>query len=196
MGLCRRRTAPTRRRCNHRRHRPAEEVHRAAGRVEVRLRHLRRLGQASSASGNVYTEGGKTDTTGSSACSTRATCPSTSPGKSSRRRATSWCRCPRTASPRRLCAGSPRTASATRPTSGPSPWETVGTARPADRIGQDRVRGLQPQALRRRNDRPGASGHGPAVHSSPGKATTRPSCFDKYPLQMVSPHPRFSLPHS
>ena len=69
----------------------------------------------------------------------------------------------------RRCAGSPRTASATRPTGARrrgTPW----AARACDADGQDRVRQLEPQALlrvRRRGGR-GAPGDGPAVHRELG----------------------------
>ena len=66
--------------------------------------------------GDIYTEGGRPSSTGPSASSTPATCRSTSPGTSSARRATTWCPCRSPTRPRRPCAGSPRTASATPPT--------------------------------------------------------------------------------
>ena len=58
-------------------HRPAEEVHRAAGRDQVRLRHLRDAGRASGHRRHLHRWAARTSSTGSRSTSTPPTCPST-----------------------------------------------------------------------------------------------------------------------
>ena len=68
-------------------------------------------------------------------------------------------------------------------------------ARPRHADGQDRVRQLEPQALLRvgRRRRRGAAGARPAVHRELGGPPHRRSSRREFPLQLISPHPRFSF---
>ena len=61
---------------------------------------------------------------------------------------------------------------------------------PADAVGQARVRGVEPQALR--PGRPGARRPSCATCRR-GRARTRRSSTSKYPLQLITPHPRHSF---
>ena len=124
---------------------PAEEVHRAAGRVQVRLRHLRRAGQTSMGVGRAFHRR-RHDRTGlgASTASPRPTCPSTSPGRSSRRRDTSWCPCPRTRKSTPALRWFAEGRKQTRPTGdrGLTTRSACKGLQTHDR--QDRVRQLQP----------------------------------------------------
>ena len=93
--------------------------------------------------GDIYTEGGLTELDWARRIFEASDLPSTSPGTSSARRATTSSRCrSRTTRPRPPCAGSPRTASATRPHWGPPPWDTVGRKGLQTTTGKIRVRQL------------------------------------------------------
>ena len=73
-------------------HRAGAEVHRAARREQVGLRDLRRAGRQARHRATSTPRAATPSSTGSSACSTPATCPTTSRGRSSPTRATTSCR--------------------------------------------------------------------------------------------------------
>ena len=74
------------------------------------------------------------------------------------------------ASPRRRCAGSPKTASKDTPDWGPPPWDTVERQGPADasRARSSSSPPASSASTRPTTCRPGAPGHGPAVHPELG----------------------------
>ena len=75
---------------------------------------------------------------------------------------------------------------------GPRPGDTVGLEGPADAVRQDRVRELTLKHLEMDVVDPERPAMGPQfIPSWEGHHTTE--LYGKYPLQMVSPHPRFSF---
>ena len=153
-------------------HRPGEEVHRTARRVEVRLRDLLAAGRTTGLWVSIYTQGGTPISTGSGAFSMPATSPRASPGRTSCRRATTWCRSPRTESALPPCAGSRRTGCVTRRIWGPNRatlWGSRGSGRLRARSSSWRPASSASTSRRHRRSR--APGHGPAVHSQLGRAS-------------------------
>ena len=164
------------------------EVRRAGGRVQGRLRHLRRAGRAAGRRGGVHRG---QHLRGLDQEDVRLVGParSTSTTRTSRRRATSSSRRSRTTSRRPRCAGSPRAGPATRPTPAtPSGAPTRPTSwRPsAARSSSSR------RACWRTRPTTTSGSPLPHVHPQLGGARRR-SCSAKYPLQLISPHPRFSF---
>ena len=149
-------------------HRLPAEVHRAAGRVEVRLRDLRRAGQAPGRLRAV--QHGRQDRArlGEGLLPRHRHAQGHELGGL---RQEGLLRGPRSrgeASQSRPCAGSPKAGPRTRPTGARRPG-TRSRARACRPERQDRVRVLQPQAPRsHRHHRPRAPGHGPAVHRELG----------------------------
>ena len=149
--------------------RAAEEVHRAAGRVQVRLRDLRRAGRAAGRLRDLHHGRQDRARLGQADSSTRPTCP----------RSITWEEFekkgyyvvpppPRTASPRRRCAGSPKDRERDTPDWGPAPWDTVRAK--ACRRSPARSSSWPPASSggSHRHRRPRAPGHGPAVHPELG----------------------------
>ena len=132
--------------------------------------------------------------TGSRRTSTPPTCPSTSPGRSSRRRATSCVPFPKdhksTPALRWFAEGRKRDT----PDWGPAPWDTVGMKGLQTTSGKIEFVAQQPQTLRgQRHGRSRAPGHGPAVHPELGRPPHRRSCTASTRCRWCRPHPRFSF---
>ncbi len=152
------------------RHRAAAEVHRAAGRVQVRLRDLRRSWPSGWASATIFTEGGKTELDW-----VKRILPRHRPAQAHHLggvREEGLLRGagrPRTTSRRRPCAGSPRAASATRPT-GARALATPGRPARACRRHRGKIEFVA-SSLKRFEDRTSSTPSGrpwPAVHPELG----------------------------
>ena len=173
-----------------------EEVHRAAGRDQVRLRHLRRVSPSAWASATIFTRAARTSTTG---C--KDVLPRHRPaqehhlGGVREEGLLRGARSPKTTSPPRPCAGSPRAASATRPT-GARTRPTPSASR-ACRPPSGKIEFVSSSLKRFEADGvidPERPAMGPQyIPSWEGHHTTE--LYGKYPLQMVSPAPAVQLPH-
>ena len=121
------------------------------GEIEVGLRYLRATRRAVG-SGRDLQQGGKTSSTGSSASSTRQTCPRASVGKSSRRRATMWCPTPEDRKPTPALRWFAEGRKRDTPDWGPPPWDTVRRQGLQTTVGKIEFVSLQPQALQASRD--------------------------------------------
>ena len=115
-------------------------------------------------------------------------------GRSSRRRATTWCRRPEgqasTPALRWFAEGRKRDT----PDWGPHPADTLRSEGLQTRSGKIEFVASSLKRFEEGGDhRPGAAGARSRSTSRPGRATARPSSPADYPLQLISPHPRFSF---
>ena len=133
-----------------------------------------------------------TSSTGASGSSKAPTCPRRSRGRSSSRRATTWCRRRKPSCATRCrTAGSPRAVSKTRPELAPLPADYT----------EEWHRGLQTQSGKLEFESSSLKRFDPDDPERPPIMTYRESwegphtteLFDTYPLQLLSPHPRYSF---
>ncbi len=156
---------------------PAAEVHRAAGRVQVRLRDLRRAGRAPGRVRRLHHGRQERTRLGQGLLPRHRHAQGDELG---RFRQEGLLRGPRSRA-RRTAQTRPalvrrRPARRTPPTGARRPWDQVKGEGLQTHERQDRVRGLQPQAPRsHRHRRPGAAGDGPAVHRELGGTPHRRS---------------------
>ena len=175
------------------RDRPAEEVHRAARREQVRLRNLRRRRRAHGHRRRLHR--GRQDRVDW----VQGVLPRHRPAQAHHlggvrkegllRRA----RCPTTT----LDAGHAlvrRRAAKRHARLGPAPRRHGRLRGPADAVRQDRVREHEPQASRDGRDRPRAAGHGPAVHPQLG-GPSHHRAVRQVPAANGVPAPALQLPH-